>query len=83
VVSRHGSPDRIVLVKPFVHLQQVETSLLVVFKHADLHYMEEVGFREVGHDTGNMPKHGESSVAMARREFNIGCPGVGIAECSI
>jgi len=45
--------------------------------------MEEVGLREVAHDTGNMPKHVESSVDMARREFGIGCVVVGIAERSI
>jgi hypothetical protein len=45
--------------------------------------MDEVGFREVAHDTGNMSKHVESSVDMARREFGIGCLGVGIAERSI
>jgi len=45
--------------------------------------MEEVGLREVAHDTGNMSKHVESSVDMARREFGIGCLRVGIAERSI
>jgi hypothetical protein len=45
--------------------------------------MEEVGLREVAHDTGNMSKHVEFSVNMARREFGIGCLGVGIAERSI
>jgi hypothetical protein len=45
--------------------------------------MEEVGLREVSHNTGNMSKHVESSVNMARREFGIGCLGVGIAERSI
>jgi len=45
--------------------------------------MEEVGLREVAHDTVNMSKHVESSVDMARREFGIGCLGVGIAERSI
>jgi hypothetical protein len=45
--------------------------------------MEEVGLREVANDTGNMAKHVESSVNMARREFGIGCLGVGIAERSI
>jgi hypothetical protein len=42
--------------------------------------MEEVGLREVAHDTGNMSKHVESSVNMARREFGIRRLDVGIAE---
>jgi hypothetical protein len=45
--------------------------------------MEEVGLREIAHDTGNMLKHVESMVDMARREFGIGCLGFGIAEHSI
>jgi hypothetical protein len=45
--------------------------------------MEEVGLREVTHDTGNMSKHIEFSVNMARQEFGIGCLGVGIAERSV
>jgi hypothetical protein len=45
--------------------------------------MEEVGRREVAHNTGNMSTHIQSSVNMERREFRIGCVGVGIAECSI
>jgi hypothetical protein len=44
--------------------------------------MEEVGVREVAHNTGNVSKQVESSVNMARRAFGIGCPGVGIAEHS-
>jgi hypothetical protein len=44
--------------------------------------MEEVGLREVAHDTGNMSKHVESSVNMIRQELGIGCLGVGIAEHS-
>ena len=83
MVSRHGYPDCIVLVEPFVRLHEVENPLLEVIKHADLHCMEEVGLREVAHDTGNMSKHVESSVNMARREFGIGCLGVGIAEHSM
>jgi len=63
-----------------VRLDEVENPLLEVVKHADLHYMEEVGLREITHHTGNMSKHVESSVNMARREFGIGCLGVGIAE---
>jgi hypothetical protein len=45
--------------------------------------MEEVGLREIAHNTGNMTKHHESSVNMARREIGIHCLGVGIAERSI
>jgi hypothetical protein len=45
--------------------------------------MEEVGLREVVHDTGNMSKNIKSLVNMARPEFGIGCLGVGIAERSI
>jgi hypothetical protein len=66
-----------------VRLHEVENPLLEVVKHADLHCMEEVGLREVAHNTGNMSKHVESLVNMARREFLIGCLGVGIAERSI
>jgi hypothetical protein len=62
---------------------EVENPLLEVVKHADLHCMEEVGLLEVAHDTGNMLKHVESSVDMARQDFGIGCLGVGIAERSI
>jgi len=42
--------------------------------------MEEVGLQEIAHNTGNMSKHIESSVNMARREFGIRCLGVGIVE---
>jgi hypothetical protein len=45
--------------------------------------MEEVGPREVAHNTGNVLKHVESSVNMARREFGSRCLGIGIAERSI
>jgi hypothetical protein len=61
----------------------VENALLEAVKHADLHCMEEVGLREVAHDTGSVLKHVESSVDMARREFGIGCLGFGISERSI
>ena len=66
-----------------MRLHEVENPLLEVVKHADLHCMEEGGLRKVAHDTGNMPKHVESSVDMARREFSIGCLGIGTAEHSI
>ena len=61
----------------------MENPLLEVVKHVDRDCIEEVGLREVVHDTGNMSKQVESSVNMARREFGIGCLGVGIAEHSI
>jgi hypothetical protein len=66
-----------------VRLHEVENPLVEVIKHADLHCMEEVGLWEVADDTGNMSKYLESSVNMARREFGIGCVGVGMAERSI
>jgi hypothetical protein len=66
-----------------VHLHKVKNPLLEAVKHADLHYMEEVGLWEVAHNTGNVLKHLESLVNMARGEFGIGCLGVGIAELSI
>ena len=66
-----------------MRLHEVENPLLEVVKHADLHCMEEVRLREVAHNSGNMSKHVESSVNMARREFGIGSLGVGIAESSI
>jgi len=66
-----------------VRLHEVENPLLGVVNHADLHCVEEVGLREVAHDTGNMSKHVVSLVHMAQRGFGIGCLGVGIAEHSI
>ena len=66
-----------------MRLHEVQNQLLEVIKHADLHFMEEVGLREVAHDTGNMSKHVESSVNMAPIAFGIGCLGVVIAERSI
>jgi len=66
-----------------MRLHEVENTLLEVVKHADLHCMEEVGLREVAHNTGNMSNHVESLVNMARREFGIVCLGVGITELSI
>jgi hypothetical protein len=44
--------------------------------------MEEVGLREVTHDTGNMSKHIELSVNMRQQDFGIGYLGVGIVERS-
>jgi len=66
VVSRHGQPDCIVHVEPFVRLHEVENQLLEVVKHADVDYMEEVGLRVVAPDTGDMLKHVESLVNMVR-----------------
>jgi hypothetical protein len=45
--------------------------------------MEEIGIREVAHETGDMSKHTESLVDMVRQEFHIGCLSIGFAECSI
>jgi hypothetical protein len=45
--------------------------------------MEEVGLRDVAHNTRNMSKYLESSVNIAQQEFGTGCLGVGIAERSI
>jgi len=61
----------------------VEIPLLELLKDADLHCMEEVGLREVAHNTGNVSKHIDTSVNMAQQEFVIGCIGVGIAVGSI
>jgi hypothetical protein len=66
-----------------VCLHEVENPILEVAKHADVHCMEEVGLREVAQDTGNMSEQIESSVDIARREFGIGCLGVGIAKRSL
>jgi hypothetical protein len=69
-----------VLVKPFVHLHDVEYLIVEVVKGADLHCMEEVGLKEVTHHIANMSKHVESSVNMVRREFGIPCLGDCITE---
>ena len=66
-----------------MYLHEVENPLLEMVKHTNLHCMEEVGLQEIAHNTGNMSKHIESSVNMARRVFGIRCLGVGIAERSI
>jgi hypothetical protein len=66
-----------------LRLHEVENPLLEVVKRADLHCMEDVGLRKVAPDTGNVSKHVESAVDMARREFCIGYLGVGIAERSL
>jgi len=66
-----------------MRFHEVDNALLEAVKHADLHCVEEVGLQKVGHGSGNMSKHIESSVSMVRWEFSIGCLGVGIAEHSI
>jgi len=76
-------PDCIVLAELFVRVQKVHNLLLGVVKHADLHWMEEVGLQEVTQDTRNMLKHLDSSANTARRHFGIDCLGVSIAERSI
>jgi hypothetical protein len=73
----------LIVVEPLVCLHEVENPILEVVKHSDLHCMEKVGLRNVAHDTGNTSKHIESSLNMVRREFAIGCLGVGITERSI
>jgi len=66
-----------------VRLHEADNPHLEVVKHTNLHGMEKVEHREDAHNTGNMLKHVKSSLNMARREFSIGCLGVGIAERSI
>jgi hypothetical protein len=66
-----------------MRLHEVENPSLEVVKHADVHCMEEVGLREVAHNTWNMSKHCESPVTMAQREFHICSLGVGISERAI
>jgi hypothetical protein len=66
-----------------VHFHEVENRLLEVVEHANQHCMEVVGHRKVADDTANMSIYGISLVNIARREFGIGCLGVGIAERSI
>ena len=56
MVRGHGYADCIVLVELFVALYEVENQHLEVVKHADLHCMEEVGHREIAHNTGNISK---------------------------
>jgi hypothetical protein len=66
-----------------VRFHEVANPLLEVIKHTDVHCIEGVGLRQVAYDIGNMSKLVESSVNMVRREFTIGCLGVGIAERSM
>jgi hypothetical protein len=49
-----------------VSLPDVENALLEVLKHADLHFIEEVGLRGIAHNTGNASKHVYCSVDVAR-----------------
>jgi hypothetical protein len=64
-------------------LHDVKNPLLEVVKQANLHCMEEVAVMEVAHDPGNISKHNESLVSMARQELGISSIGIGIAEHSI
>ena len=64
-------------------LHELENPLLEVVKHADLHWLKKVGLREVAHNNGNISKHVESLVNIARLEFGIRCLVVDIAEHSI
>jgi len=66
-----------------MHVHEVENLLVQVVKHVDMHCVEEVGLREVDHNTGNMSKQVESFMNTAQREFSIGCLRLGVAECSI
>ena len=61
----------------------MEIPLLEVVKHADLHFMEEVGLWQVAHNTGKMLVRVESSDNMAQQEFGNSYLGVGNAEHSI
>jgi len=63
-----------------VHLHGVNNPLLEVVTNAKFHHIQEVGFREVADNTGNMSKCVESSLDKARLEFIIGCLGVGISQ---
>jgi hypothetical protein len=55
-----------------VWLHEVENPLLKLVKLADLHCIDEGGFREVTHNPGNVLKRLKFSVNMVRREFDIG-----------
>jgi hypothetical protein len=58
----------------------VKNAPLEVVKQANLHCMEEVAVMEVANDPGNVSKHNESLVNMARQELGISSIGIGIAE---
>ena len=49
-----------------MRFREAENPLLEVNTDGDLHHMEEVGLREVAHNTANMSKHFEYSVNIAR-----------------
>jgi hypothetical protein len=66
VVSRHGEPDCLVLVEPFVRLHDVENPILVVTTYPYWDCMEVVGHWVVADDTANVSNQVESSVNMAR-----------------
>jgi len=61
-------------------VHEVANPFLEEVKHADQHCMEEVGLREVTHNSGNMSKHVKSFVYVAWQGFSKGCLGVLIAE---
>ena len=65
-----------------MHLREVENPPWEVVNNGDLQCMEEVGLREVTHNTGNKSRQVESLVKMAQREFGIDCLGVVITEHS-
>jgi hypothetical protein len=62
---------------------KVENPLLEVVKHADLHCVKKVRLREGTHNAGNVSKHVESAVNVARQQFGNGYLVGGIAELSI
>jgi len=66
-----------------VRIHEVEDPLLEVVKHADLHCVEEVGPRDVAHNTGNGSIQFGSSVNMVGRAFGISGLAVVIAVRSI
>ena len=49
-----------------MRLHEVEKTLLGVVKHADLHWMEEVGLWDVAHVSGNILKFVQSLGNMVR-----------------
>jgi len=55
----------------------VETPLLEVVKHGNVHCMKEERLRGVAHDTQNMSMEAKFSVNMVQPEFRIDCLGVG------
>jgi hypothetical protein len=66
-----------------MRLDYMENPLLEVVKYTNLVCVEEVGVREVAHDSVIISKHFESCAVMVRRDVGISYSGVGIAERSI